>query len=217
VVQIRRLVPVETRVHHGALCRPYRGDVGTGTGQKRGYPGQREIELALDKLPFPGDRRRFDRRCKLRGCHGGSSSACRVRGVVPTVVAGVGRSPSPATHTALPCRCYGTRTSASGSRRQATRCRIGAMWTSKPRSTPLSMISPRRKFATRSPPLRRRACGWGAWCRLATGSRTARFTGAEAEGDDRVGHLAHVGGVGTGPLHRFQSRRYCSARLFGSN
>ena len=30
---------------------------------------------------------------------------------------------------------------------------------------------------------------------LATGSRTARFTGAEAEGADRVGHVAHVGGV----------------------
>jgi hypothetical protein len=30
VVQIRRLVPVETRMHHGALCRPYRGDVRNG-------------------------------------------------------------------------------------------------------------------------------------------------------------------------------------------
>jgi DUF1680 family protein len=26
---------------------------GTGTGQKRGYPGQQEIELALDKLLPP--------------------------------------------------------------------------------------------------------------------------------------------------------------------
>ena len=44
----------------------------------------------------------------------------------------------------------------------------------------------------------------GRRARLATGSRTARFTGAEAEGADRVGHLAHVGAVRAGRLRRLQ-------------
>jgi hypothetical protein len=53
VVQIRRLVPskraciMERYVDHIAAT------FGTGTGQKRGNPGQQEIELALDKLPPP--------------------------------------------------------------------------------------------------------------------------------------------------------------------
>ena len=128
-------------------------------------PANRRSSSRSTSSRLAGDRRRFDRSCRLHGCRGGSSSACRVRRVVPTVVVGVGRSPSRATHTASACRCSGARTSASGSRRQASAV-ASAMWTSKPRSTPLSMISPTRKFATRSPPLRRRACGWGrgaAW------------------------------------------------------
>jgi DUF1680 family protein len=53
VVQIRRLVPskraciMERYVDHIAAT------FGTGTERKRGYPGQQEIELALDKLPPP--------------------------------------------------------------------------------------------------------------------------------------------------------------------
>lgn len=72
-------------------------------------PANRRSSSRSTSSRLPGDRRRFDRRCRLRGCRGGSSSACRVRGVVPTVVVGVGRSPSRATHTASPCRCSGAR------------------------------------------------------------------------------------------------------------
>jgi hypothetical protein len=52
-------------------------------------------------------------------------------------------------------------------------------------------------------PSKKNGLWMGAWCRLATGSRTARFTGAEGEGDDPVSPRAHVCGVRTGPLHRF--------------
>ena len=67
-------------------------------------PANRRSSSRSTSSRLPGDRRRFDRRCRLRGCRGGSSSACRVRGVVPTV----GRRVI-TTHTASPCRCSGAR------------------------------------------------------------------------------------------------------------
>ena len=48
--------PAEAARHHASLCRSHRRDFGRGEGQKRGYCGHQEIELALIKL-YAGDGR----------------------------------------------------------------------------------------------------------------------------------------------------------------
>ena len=58
---ISRLRTPQVARHHGALRRPYRRDVRPRPGQKRGYPGHQEIEIALIKLyRLTGDRKHLD-------------------------------------------------------------------------------------------------------------------------------------------------------------
>ena len=76
---------------HGALRRSHRRDFGPGPGQKRGYPGHQEIELALVKLyrltgrpPPPRSCRLFHRRARTAAAlfHRGGAGARRRPGAL---------------------------------------------------------------------------------------------------------------------------------------